>query len=415
MGDQRQRSNLLMSKPGRSEADARLDALLAGLRAGSDGAAGIYTRYLDDLPSQFGRGSKLAHEADLVLATLAACELAHRRMLMSQAPTALRLVGETEDGQPLFGATATRPVFDGSEQWTGVPLRVLAEVLGRARPERNRDDQPYQALLVFALFRLKAALGVWRGESSAGAHYRLWLKDLAEIIAAHPRLAPLVQSAHRRIIAATLDVAERWQTVLDSDRSGRARPPAAFNLLAPMLAAHAELAAGGTDDAGLAAVTNLLSRTALHIFRGGDLVLAVRGFAQTLGLRCASPAMTGDRINDLAATYQNRAVALRQARGPAAALPDYDAAVKILEALRDELLGDGRLWPPEYRYRLAVSFFNRALLFQSDGNASGARQDVGSARRILDELQALFGGVLPPAYVDLRRKIDGLAVVFSGE
>ncbi len=63
----------------------KLRAVLDGLEAGGEGAAGLYGTYLDNLPKLFG-SQKLADEADLILAALTAAEMAYAKAVEAKAP-----------------------------------------------------------------------------------------------------------------------------------------------------------------------------------------------------------------------------------------------------------------------------------------------------------------------------------------
>ena len=152
----------------------KLRALLVldEIGAGGSGMAALYGGYLDRLPAMFG-SAKLAGEADLVLAALATAELAHAEAARAVAPIAFEPAGTDAEGNPLFRPTAFAPAGAVSGAWRGVPLLALASVLDRARERRGVDDEVYAASFIYVLFRLKAALGVWRGDATPDARYRL--------------------------------------------------------------------------------------------------------------------------------------------------------------------------------------------------------------------------------------------------
>ncbi|MDG4558145.1 MAG: hypothetical protein P9F19_12275, partial [Candidatus Contendobacter sp.] len=95
--------------------------------------------------------------------------------------------------------------------------------------------------------------------------------------------------------------------------------------------------------------------------------------------------------NDLATAYMNRGNAKLDAsgHGPGAALSDYDAAIKLMEALRAELEPAGR-WEVGLRNDLAKAYSNRGLAKQdASGHGPGAAlSDYDAAIKLMDALRA---------------------------
>jgi hypothetical protein len=96
--------------------------------------------------------------------------------------------------------------------------------------------------------------------------------------------------------------------------------------------------------------------------------------------------------NDLASAYTNRGVAKQSAPGfgPAAAIADYDAAIALREALRDGL-GEG--WPVPWRNDLANAYMNRGTAKQSaPGFGPGAAiADYDAAIALMEALRDGLG------------------------
>jgi hypothetical protein len=109
------------------------------------------------------------------------------------APIAFGAEGEDEEGTRLFRPSAFAPIGGLESDWQGVAALCACPGARPANERRSVDDEVYSASFVYVLFRLKAALGVWRGDTEPDARYRLWLKDLAPAIAARPRLGPKVR------------------------------------------------------------------------------------------------------------------------------------------------------------------------------------------------------------------------------
>ncbi len=295
---------------------ARIDALPA--------PADLFSDYLERLPETLG--PKQAELARLILLTLAAAEQAHGW-----------LVNASPDPLPV------------DADWRGLPLDALADLSHQPDPIRGPD-----ADLILLLYRLRAALGTWRGEAAPAARYRLGVKGLLDAIAAHPTLGPRLAETHQRLAAETLDLIE---------------PPAAGDAPAPTPAtptrlryalAHARL----SGDAGLAErisgstrlfwAINDQATTAYH-----DLRLSEAHQWWTLAILQAEAMQAADDPiwrNHLATAYSNRGLAKQDAggHGPAAAVADYGAAIEIREGMRDDLLAArGELgWSQIQRYEL---------------------------------------------------------------
>ena len=381
---------------------SKLDDVLSALSSAGEGAEAVYGAWLDALPREFGSNAKIAGEADRVLAALAAFELAHNDLMSVEVPVTIEGAGTGEEGELLFRGAMSRPAFDPAEDWTGVPLNVLAMAIGRSREPTSLDDAPFDARFIFALFRLKAALGVWRGNTEQGASYRIWLKEMAPVIAGHERLGPLVKYLHCEAAEAARESVEAWQASLAETKDSAQKPSGGFEVLGPLAMFHA-LRAGELLPRPLADYDfrSVLFETAIAAQSGARFVGAVRFYSAELALIGAQPVFAAESVNGLAATYQNRAIAKLEADGPAAALPDYDAAIGLQEGLRATFLEAGAPWPPAYQNNLAATYQNRAIAKrQSDGPAA-ALPDYDAAIALREGLRATFleaGAPWPPAY-----------------
>ena len=100
--------------------------------------------------------------------------------------------------------------------------------------------------------------------------------------------------------------------------------------------------------------------------------------------------------NDLASAFMNRGVARQVApgHGPAAAIADYDRAIELMLALRDALGDD---WPIPWRNDLANAFMNRGVAKQS-APGHGPAAAIADYDRAIEFMQALrdaLGGDWP--------------------
>src|SRR5262249_11494856 len=83
-------------------------------------------------------------------------------------------------------------------------------------------------------------------------------------------------------------------------------------------------------------------------------------------------AMTSAEQNMLANAYKIRATAKRQCLGPPKAIPDCDAAITMMERLQDTLQDAGLAWPPQFQNDLAQAYLDRAIAKrQAIGPAEG--------------------------------------------
>ncbi len=123
----------------------------------------------------------------------------------------------------------------------------------------------------------------------------------------------------------------------------------------------------------------VVMREFTQLFEAADYVAAIRvldAAIRTAERRNATSARRPEHKSDLAAAYANRGTAKQSAPGfgAAAAISDYDTAIRLMEALRDGL-GDN--WPAPLRNGLAGTYMNR-------GNAKLSAPGFGPAVAIAD-------------------------------
>jgi hypothetical protein len=107
---------------------------------------------------------------------------------------------------------------------------------------------------------------------------------------------------------------------------------------------------------------------------------------------------------ELARAHENRGIAKQYAPGfgPGAAISDYDAAISLMEALRDE---NGTDWPLDWRFELANAYMNRGYGKQhAPGFGPGAAiTDYDAAISLMEALREELGADWPP---DWRRTLS---------
>jgi hypothetical protein len=441
---------------------AKLEATLLALEAGGDEARATHETYLAGIRGLFG-SDKLADEAELILAALAAAEVAHDETAAAEAPTRIEPAGrDPESGEMLFKPAAMAPIGGLEETWQGAPLIALASVLDRGHVPQGPEDEVYSASFVYVLFRLKAVLGVWKGENSPDARYRLWLKGLAGSIADHPTLGLKVNQCRRRIAAAVFASAREYGEALQG-AAPPDQPPPVFTAFAPIAAAHAR-ASGLQAEDELEALTAVLRTAGNRASDKGRSGWQLRWASAEIGVYAGAAWPAGrTRVNDLAGAYMNRgnarqsaeghgpvaaiadydlAIEIREAlraalepdarwdpplrnnlaaaymnrgnakrsaegHGPVAAIADYDLVIEIMGALRATLEPDGR-WDPPLRNHLATALFNRALAKSRVGQGVAAMSDASEARRISGELVRAYGARGDPIWERVREAADGL-------
>ncbi len=332
---------------------ARIDALPA--------PADLFTDYLDRLPDAFG--PKQAEFARLILLTLAAAEQAHRHLIEDRPP-------------PL-------PV---DADWRGLPLDALADLSHQPDPIRRPD-----ADLILLLYRLRAALGTWRGEAapppataSASRACSTPSPPTRPSAPASPR--PTTASPPRPSTSSS-----RPKTPPPRPQPPPARPGCAMRWPMRGSAATTGWCSGSPAAPGCSGPSTTRPRPPTATSR---LTEAHQWW--TLAIQQAEAMQAADDPiwrNHLAAAYSNRGLAKQDAggHGPAAAVADYDQAIALREDLRALLEPHGR-WEPALRNDLANAYMNRGNAKQDAGGhgPAAAVADYDQAIALMADLRALL-------------------------
>ena len=109
--------------------------------------------------------------------------------------------------------------------------------------------------------------------------------------------------------------------------------------------------------------------------------------------------------NNLASAYMNRGNAKQDAEGhgAGAALGDYDAAIRIGEALRQTLEPRGQ-WDPPLRNNFANACMNRCEALLAAHDPEAACRDARAALGILDDLVSGRRGDVNPEWRQRRER-----------
>jgi hypothetical protein len=316
--------------------------------------AGLYAKFLANFKGDMGY-RRLGEEAELVLYALAAEELAHDWLF----------------GAGLKRDYAGEPLLVGDSDWRGLPLDELAQTLDRDGP----DGKP-TGFFLYVVYRLKAVIGVNRG-GAGEAHFRLWLKDLAKALASDSTSLARLKIYHARAATALLDAREPAAPALAHAMLSGSEPVIRRAVieddLVDLLLDHSAFLQ--TDDMRLEEAihaSNAMVATLLH--RKGRMG----------GLEFAAE-------NALAGAYMNRAVAKQQAIGPAEAIPDYDAAISLRAGLRDALRAEGLAWPPQFQNDLAKAYMNRAVAKAEAIGPAAAIPDLNVTLQLMENLRRQVG------------------------
>lgn len=104
---------------------------------------------------------------------------------------------------------------------------------------------------------------------------------------------------------------------------------------------------------------------------------------------------------DLARAYMSRADARRDSGNRTGALADYEEAIALMEAVRQQLESPG-IWLPEWRQDLAGTYTSRADARRDGGDLVGALADYASSIALIEKkLCQMSGAVGPPKSVNL--------------
>jgi tetratricopeptide (TPR) repeat protein len=332
------------------------------------------------------------------------------------------------------------PPFAVSPDWRGVPFDTLTELV---------HQQHAEGALIYLLFRLKSALGSWRGEAAPSARYRIGVKGLTEAIAAHPTLKPALQATHQRLAqellallapAPSSNQADATATEAVAMETATPSPVDALRLqyalahaklsgeaaLVDALVTHSEyrarlwamfnetyhqahylhamqwatlgimireraLEAGGSAEQQNALAITYMNRGSAHKDQG-VLVDAIADFNRAIDLREALRERLGEGWsaplqNDLARAYMNRGEAYRNQWALVEAIADFNRAIDLGEGLRGQL---GEAWSAPLQNDLAMAYSNRGLAHRNQGALEAAVQDYERAIRLWESLRAVL-------------------------
>jgi len=352
----------------------------------------LFRDFIDGLRSDLGHRRLVADAEDILLA-LAAEERAHAWQIGPGLELAKTLEAGLRAQFPMgpeptaAGEGLGDPLLTDDPDWSGLTLERLARYLDRDTHERAGGSAAgLDSNFLYAVFRLKAALGVTRGGSGA-ALFRLWLKDLAGIIADDPHLGPRLSAQHARAARVLLD---------GETGEARAFAHAVLSGAADLLerARDGDELLEAASKQGVEQSRDVLDHArAIRSFNGAITIIAARS-------RDAG-GITGTSLTILANTYVNRAVAKRQGIGPAEAIPDYDAGIALMEGLRDMLTKQGDGWPPEIQNHLAAAYMNRGVAKTRAVGPAEAISDYDDAIALREDLRdalAAQGQPWPPDF-----------------
>jgi tetratricopeptide (TPR) repeat protein len=341
--------------------------------------AQLYQRWLAGLDFEYGR--KRAEAIRQVVALLAGAEEAHAWVF-----------GSGRKIDPATGSALT-PL---PEQFEGLEIGLLARLLDLDRPVAAAYDRIDPGLLL-TLQTLQGVLWVSRG--AGDSRFRLALKEFLPAAKGDPVVGPLLPLMQARMATRALDAVDLLREGKDQDGSVWTL----FAPLAPLLEAAVHLSG---------------SEPMRRRWRPEELVLLLRGYDDArenqgfalervpwltliaaLGLPLEKQA-NSDR-HKLAAVLQHRGNAKVDGGALAGAITDYDAAITLCEAIRDEL---GDACPVPLRNDLAVVLQNRGMAKADGGDLAGAITDYDAAITLREAIRGELGDAWP---VPLRNDLAG--------
>ncbi len=205
--------------------------------------------------------------------------------------------------------------------WQGLPLEVLAGLLG--------EEGPREARLIFCLYSIKEVLGTWRGDASAEPFFRLGLKDMA--VTVREAWREDLERVHRNLAEGFY---RTWK-----GRFEEVPYEGTEEYLLRMVPEHADLS-GDEDlkeivwsDEGLAGAyldrgNHYYGKRSLYQLAATWFETAVLIYAHLVGAQGRQ-----DLANSLAAAYMNRGVAFDSQGRYEEAIGDYTRAIGLREGL----------------------------------------------------------------------------------
>ena len=317
----------------------------------------LYQRYLAELDDEYGR--KIADGLREVFVMLAAAERCRAHVFEAGK------IIDLSAGDPAL--TPLDEQFD-----PGLPIDLLALLT------HYDVSEGIDAYLLLMLEVARGTLRVSRANTGTTS-FTLGLKAFGASVAADPACLSRLPAAFARLASVVLDAVDTIAEGRDGDGGARRL----FRSLAPLVSAAVELSGSellrarfaDTDLVGVASTLDgefnrqglTTSRLPLH----DDLRLALASS------RFHSVRSLPVHRNALAGAYMKRGNAKQDAagHGPGAAIPDFDAAIEVRETLRDWLRLHGEeAWTDTYRYALAAAYMDRGI-----AKVHAARHGPGAA------------------------------------
>ncbi|MEX0953634.1 MAG: hypothetical protein WDZ83_00300 [Rhizobiaceae bacterium] len=327
----------------------------------------------------------------------------------------------------VFGDGMVPDPVDGSalsslpgETFEGLPVWLLADLLGQYDRSAPVPAQRYDPALVVDLQELQGALRI--GRSSEGiTRYRLALKEFATAAHSDARLKERIAPAAGMILDATVQAADALQQAKaqlgfeamqpsPERRTAEAQWHAlpewdSFLALVPFQRGlEAQMGENASTDAEssldqLKLFVNLLWPQAQMEWNVGRLGFAVSLWDEALaiaGMVVAARA-TGINRTNISMLLSNRGAVKRSSasHGAEAAIADFDAVIDVMKKLRVDF---DEAWrqSPGPRYRLAGAYMNRGAA-KNESASHGAElaiADFDSAIEIMKALRADLGEAL---------------------
>lgn len=247
-----------------------------------------------------------------------------------------------------------RAGFSGNQDWQGLPLNVLTDLMGECEIHSLR--------LLFSLYSLKEILGTWKAGSGQHSYYHLGLKELSSTIRA---LWPHeLDETHMKL---SLGFYEFWKgkfCKIDSSNAGdqyRFRYVLAFADLCNETGIRSRIW-GDTDLAAAMISQSYLNRRESHYVSASEWSdLAVFIYKHLV----EDNSMKNLR-DKLAAAYGNRGIIRDDLGQFEGAIEDFQAAIEKYEALRSEYMPK-RKWTYRMRNSHAGAYMNLGVTLKNRG------------------------------------------------